>query len=135
MKLKILEHWYDEQVGETYLKVATKYGEFSATAHCHKDDLPRASRFLGGQICETKCYIQALQAKKKTIQIQLNEARTIYNSIYISWLNKKATRTLKARIKFLEKKVQYYDNAIMTLQKAMEHGISTYFKEKEQIRK
>ena len=134
MKIKILSSNYDETTGTTYMTAATKYGIFSSMSKCHKEDLPYFSKFLGGQICETKCLIKALQQKKRMLIIQLKEAKTNYNSIYISWLNKKASSTLKARIRFLEDKIHNYDVAITNLKKAMRLDIDSYIKGKKKIR-
>jgi len=134
MKIKILSSNYDETTGTTYMTAATKYGIFSSVSKCHKEDLPYFSKFLGGQICETKCLIKALQQKKRMLIIQLKEAKTNYNSIYISWLNKKASSTLKARIRFLEDKIHNYDVAITNLKKAMRLDIDSYIKNKKKIR-
>ena len=134
MKIKILSSNYDETTGTTYMTAATKYGIFSSVSKCHKEDLPYFSKFLGGQICETKCLIKALQQKKRMLNIQLKEAKTNYNSIYLSWLNKKASSTLKARIRFLENKIHNYDVAITNLKEAMKLGIDSYIKDKKAIR-
>lgn len=134
MKIKILSFDYDETTGTTYMTAATKYGVFSSVSKCHKEDLPYFSKFLGGQICETKCLIKAFQQKKRMLNIQLKEAKTNYNSIYLNRRNKKASLTLKARIKFLEIKIHNYDVAIANLKEATESNIDSYLKDKKAIR-
>ena len=68
------------------------------------------------------------------LNIQLKEAKTNYNSIYLSWLNKKASSTLKARIGFLVDKIHNYDVAITNLEEAMKLDIDSYIKDKKKIR-
>jgi hypothetical protein len=78
--------------------------------------------------------VKAFQQKKRILNIQLKEAKTNYNSIYLNKRNKKASLTLKARIKFLETKIRNCDVAITNLKEAIKLGTENYIKDKKAIR-
>lgn len=63
MKNQILKDFWDVKNGICELVVLNKWGKFSATATCSKEDRDVLSYWTGIHLCEYKILIKTLQAK------------------------------------------------------------------------
>lgn len=120
MKQDVLEAWYDD--GFTYLKVHTKYGNFSAWAECKEQDSDVQNKWDGYKFCEYKIELQILKAKYKIFQERANGMRQMLDYCRIVSLDSWTDETWSV-IQGLEKQykiAQYQTDALKKKYKEME---------------
>lgn len=71
MRGKILDSYYDEYTGVSFVTKHTKYGTFSAEAYCHPEDRDIQNEWDGCRFAEFKCDVQALHEKIKMMKQRL----------------------------------------------------------------
>lgn len=68
MRGKILDSYFDENTGTSYVTKHTKYGTFTEYCDCHEDDLDIMNQWDGCRFAEAKCDISALREKNKMMR-------------------------------------------------------------------
>ena len=71
MRGKILESFYDAELGYSEVTKHTKYGTFTDVAYCHEDDKDIMNEWDGCRFAEFKCDMQALHEKIKMMKQRL----------------------------------------------------------------
>lgn len=71
MRGKILESFYDADLGCSGVTKHTKYGTFADVAYCHEDDKDIMNEWDGCRFAEFKCDMQALHEKIKMMKQRL----------------------------------------------------------------
>lgn len=71
MKGKILDSFFDEELGYSEVTKHTKYGTFTDVAYCHEDDKDIMNEWDGCRFAEVKCDIAALREKNKMMRQRL----------------------------------------------------------------
>lgn len=71
MRGKILESFYDAELGYSEVTKHTKYGTFTDVAYCHEDDKDIMNEWDGCRFAEFKCDMQALHEKNKMMRQRL----------------------------------------------------------------
>lgn len=63
--MKILDGFYNEETGESFVTIATKNGQFTGKAKLHEDDSNIPSVFLGCTIAEIRAWIKDFKVERK----------------------------------------------------------------------
>lgn len=71
MRGKILESFYDAELGYSEVTKHTKYGTFTDVAYCREDDKDIMNEWDGCRFAEFKCDMQALHEKIKMMKQRL----------------------------------------------------------------
>lgn len=71
MRGKVLDSYYDEYTGVSFVTKHTKYGTFTAEAYCHPKDRDIQNEWDGCRFAEAKCDIEALREKIKMMRQRL----------------------------------------------------------------
>lgn len=71
MRGKILESFFDEASGTSWVTKHTKYGTFTRYSYCHEEDKDIMNEWDGCRFAEAKCDLAALKEKNKMMHQRL----------------------------------------------------------------
>lgn len=81
-KYKIIDSYFDEEFGVSYVKINTSVGAFEGSAFLHPDDKEEySSRFFGCQLAEIRALIKYYKALIRMKNDNIKIVKNIYNTL------------------------------------------------------
>lgn len=81
MKNKIVQSFFDSELGYSYVRVKNKYGIFHGHATCSEEDLPNFSEFAGERYALLRAEKQFAKFRLKQEKIKLKTIKNLIKDI------------------------------------------------------
>lgn len=118
MKRKIIDNFYNDELGLSYVKIRTKYGDFEGESELHEEDRDIASSFAGCQYAESKAIEKCLKQQVKELRLQVKGIQDVLSTLEtMKNYNPKSVEARKMRRKIheLNKKIEDLQEQIKLL--------------------
>lgn len=136
MNWKIKDAWFAKETGISSVTISTRLGLFNGSSLVHPDDEDIASEFEGCRYAEGRAAIEYLKEEKRIAIIKLETLKDLYKNYeqmkYFSE-NKKEIKTLKAKIRDCENKLNEITNGIEGIKKHLAYSMENYRKDREEF--
>lgn len=118
---RIVESWYDEDDGITYLCRQTKWGMFEAWSACMEEDRDIQNKWDGFRFCELKIFAQELKARIKALKQRLKGMQIMYDNVTqsFSWTDPMETKMAEK----MDNQIKALSREIFMLQSQYEAAI------------
>lgn len=81
MKRKIIDSFYNDELGLSYVKIRTKYGDFEGESELHEEDRDIVSSFAGCRYAESKAIEKCFKQQIKELRLQVKGIKDVLSML------------------------------------------------------